>query len=1122
MGKKSSDETPQPTDADPTSGPGMMSTVALDEEGAAKVAASAPQLATGEVLAGRYRVTRYLARGGMGEVYEAEDLELGERIALKTIREGARENIAEERFKREIQLARKVTHPNVCRIFDVGFHVREDGKQVVFLTMELLRGETLFDRLRLEGKLSIGSTTELLRQLVAGLSAAHAVGVIHRDLKSTNVILVAKRTGGLRAVITDFGLAHGLGGNDGSRGRSLSSDSIVVGTPGYMAPEQIEGGVLSVRTDIYALGVLLFEMLTGVLPFEGETPMSLAAKKLTTPAPSPRKRRADLPAKWEKVVLACLERDPANRPESARAVLEQLGLLHDSYEELDGTMRVSKARRRVPLVRPALVLFAVVLSLIAVRLSREHTTPGARRAVATLPFQAKDDRAAAQPWVGAIAAELIAVTLQGNDALHSFDSESVNAALRDVGVRAGETPTAEQIQRLSAQLALDLVVTGRFRVAEDGVNVTVEAELRNAHTRRALVEVSEKGRLDDLAAALDRVARRVAQAAGVPAEQLGRGIGVTLPRHPAALREYIEAKQELERREARKAVAAATRGIADDPDNARLRLVRAEAYAESGDERHAIEEAKEARRCAASLPRLERLFVEAAASVAAQDRATAIAYYEQLRGEMPNDPEVLWRLVEQLTLAGRASEALQLIDQLRRMSLSRTLELRVDELEVDARIGVDDLDRALVVARDAVKAADAIGARQWRARGRYKECLVLDSLRRLDDARAACDETRHMAADAGERRLRGQAVNLIANIDLSQGKLAAARSGYEETLEVFRDLGDRSGEAMVLNNLGAVESADLDREAAARLWRQSLAIADELHDAIDAVPTRENLSEEALERLDWKNAITYAEEAQRTARATDDAAQLVEVTCRVAALYLEVGRGADADRQLDDLDAMVARFASPPSADLNCELLRADVEVGRGHLDAAVRSLREATGRVRAAQETSARAILGEALAHALAEAGDHQGALTALDTIGDHATARIDDSALRAAKMLRLRIELDSGPVAHLSSQIHELELGVHDEPDRHTALAQEIELERLRARAGTPSLAIRHLGEIGTRAAHLGAISLGLEAELYAAELTRSAGMRPSHAAIVDYAKRARAAGRPGWAQRAERLVE
>jgi tetratricopeptide (TPR) repeat protein len=1112
MAKKSRDDTPRPSQP----------TAQLDDASAAAVAASAPQLAAGEVLAGRYRIVRYLARGGMGEVYEAEDLELGERIALKTIREGAREGIAEERFKREIQLARKVTHPNVCRIFDVGFHTREDGKQVVFLTMELLRGETLFDHLRHEGKLSIGETTDLLRQLVAGLSTAHAVGVIHRDLKSTNVLLVPKDNGRLRAVITDFGLAHVLGGSDSTRTRSMSSSGIVVGTPGYMAPEQIEGGALSVRTDVYAIGVLLYEMLTGALPFEGGTPMSIAAKRLTTLAPSPRKRRADLPAKWDKVVLACLERDAADRPETARAVLEQLGLLHDSYEELDGTMRVSKSKRRVPLVRPAIVLLAIVLSFIAVRLSRERTTPGARRAVATLPFQATDIRARAQPWVGAIAAELIAVTLQGNDALHSFDSESVNAALGDVGVRAGDAPTAEQLQRLSEQLALDLVVTGRFRVAEDGVNVTVEAELRNAHTRRALVEVAEKGRLDDLAAALDRVARRVGQAAGVPLEQLGRGIGVTLPRNPAALRAYIEAKQKLERREARNAVDAAMRGITDDPENARLRLVLAEAYAESGDERHASEQAKEARRCAASLPRLERLFVEAAASVAAQDRVTAIAYYEQLRGEMPNDPEVLWRLVDQLTLAGRASEALQLIEQLRRMSLSRTLELRVDELEVEARIGTDDLDRALVVARGAVKAADAIGARQWRARGRYKECLVLDSLRRLDEARAACEETRHMAADAGERRLRGQAVNLIANIDLSQGKLPAARSGYEETLEVFRDLGDRSGEAMVLNNLGAVESADMDRDAAARLWRQSLAIADELHDAIDAVPTRENLSEEALERLDWKSAIVYAEDAQRTARATDDAAQLVEVTCRVASLYLDVGRGADADRQIDDLEAMVARFASPPSADLNCELLRAEVEVGRGHLDAAVRSLREATGRVRAAQETSARALLGEALAHALVEAGDHEGALAALDTIGEHATARIDDSALRAARMLRLRIELDHGPVARMPAQLRELELGVHEEPDRHTALAQEIELERLRARAGAAPLAVRHLNEIAIRATRLGAVSLGLEAELYADELSRTAGARPSHANIVDYAKRARAAGRPGWAERAERLAE
>ncbi len=221
-----------------------------------------PKLAAGEVVAGRYAVVRYIARGGMGEVYEAEDLELRERVALKTIRGEVEDPSAEDQFKREILLARKVTHPNVCRIFDVGFHQRADGERVVFLTMELLAGETLFERIRREGPLDLDQAAGIVRQIAAGLTAAHAAGVVHRDLKSGNVILVPKSQGGVRAVVTDFGLAHVLGGGD-ERGRSMSGSGGIVGTPGYMAPEQVEGGKLTARTDLYALGVVMFEMVTG-------------------------------------------------------------------------------------------------------------------------------------------------------------------------------------------------------------------------------------------------------------------------------------------------------------------------------------------------------------------------------------------------------------------------------------------------------------------------------------------------------------------------------------------------------------------------------------------------------------------------------------------------------------------------------------------------------------------------------------------------------------------------------------------------------------------------------------------------------------------------------------------
>lgn len=274
----------------------------------------------GDVVAYRFRIVRYLARGGMGELYEAEDLELHERVALKTIVSAiANDERSILLFKREVHLARQVTHSNVCRIFDV-FRHRPAGEgnpagEVVFLAMELLHGETLRDRLARDGRLSTADALSIVRQMAAGLAAAHRVGVVHRDFKSHNVMLVdpTPPERELRAVVTDFGLARRSAHDDQTSVALLGDASDVSGTPAYMAPEQVEGGPVTPAADIYALGVVLFEMVTGILPFSAETPLRTAIKRLQEPAPSPRTHRPDLDVVWEGTILRCLARAPEDR-----------------------------------------------------------------------------------------------------------------------------------------------------------------------------------------------------------------------------------------------------------------------------------------------------------------------------------------------------------------------------------------------------------------------------------------------------------------------------------------------------------------------------------------------------------------------------------------------------------------------------------------------------------------------------------------------------------------------------------------------------------------------------------------------------------------------------------------
>ncbi len=252
----------------------------------------------GDVLAGRFRVVRLLGGGGMGEVFEVEDLTASENLALKTLRpEIAADPALIERLRRELQLSRHITHANVCRVNELWNDKTSAGTPVVFFTMELLKGETLSRRLESGGPLSCSRALPIAKQVAAGLTEAHRLGIVHRDLKPGNVFLCNDG----RVVIMDFGLAFSL---DAGLGRRTQT-GVVMGTPAYMSPEQFAGRTMSVRSDVYAFGVTVFEMLTG----------------RNHPLVSPRSLVANIPPAWDKVILRCFENDPEKRPQSVSEVI---------------------------------------------------------------------------------------------------------------------------------------------------------------------------------------------------------------------------------------------------------------------------------------------------------------------------------------------------------------------------------------------------------------------------------------------------------------------------------------------------------------------------------------------------------------------------------------------------------------------------------------------------------------------------------------------------------------------------------------------------------------------------------------------------------------------------------
>lgn len=348
-------------------------------------------LRSGETLCDRFEIVRLLGEGGMGRVYEALDLDLGVRVALKTIRpQISSDPRTVELFKHEIQLARQITHPNVCRIFDLERH-RYGASQVTFLTMELLEGETLESRIQRDGAMHTGQALPLVQQMADGLSAIHEVGVIHRDFKPSNVLLVASGAK-VRVVITDFGLARAKAlavVSEFAAGSRLTTG--LAGTPAYMAPEQLIGGEISPATDIYAFGMVIYKMVTGRLPYATGTEFPILQSRLAEPYSSPRVHLPDLDASWEHGIIRCLEAEAALRYQNAMELVDTLSgrnndahsLTHFSGQTIQPQpLNPSPAWwQRIPWLRPwvLVTIIVLILSIAAADLiiRRQHISVGA-------------------------------------------------------------------------------------------------------------------------------------------------------------------------------------------------------------------------------------------------------------------------------------------------------------------------------------------------------------------------------------------------------------------------------------------------------------------------------------------------------------------------------------------------------------------------------------------------------------------------------------------------------------------------------------------------------------------------------------------------------------------------
>jgi len=477
------------------------------------------ELKTGTIFAGRFEVIEELGKGGMGKVYKVLDKEVNEKIALKLLKpEIATDEKTIERFRNELKFARKIGHPNVCRMYDLN---REGDTH--YITMELVSGEDLKSTITRIGQFPVGKAISIAKQVCDGLAEAHRLGVVHRDLKPQNIML--DKEGNAR--IMDFGIARSL------KAKGITGAGVMIGTPEYMSPEQVEVKDVDQRSDIYSLGVILYEMVTGRLPFEGETSIAIAMKHKSEAPQDPGKLNTQIPDELSRVILKCLEKDRERRYQSGGEVRSELEAIEKG---MPTTERVVPRRKPITskeitvtfsikkLFVPALAVLAIVVAVVII-LQFLPQKEIVKTSVAVISFENQTGEKSYDYLQKAIP-NLLITSLEQSKYLSVTTWERMHDLLKQIGKEDTETIESELGFELCRMEGVDAIVTGSFVKAGDVF--ATDVKVLDVKTKNLLKSAQSKG--EGVGSILDKQI-------GELSKEISRGVGLSEQKiEPAQLR----------------------------------------------------------------------------------------------------------------------------------------------------------------------------------------------------------------------------------------------------------------------------------------------------------------------------------------------------------------------------------------------------------------------------------------------------------------------------------------------------------------------------------------------------------------------------------------------------------
>jgi tetratricopeptide (TPR) repeat protein/predicted Ser/Thr protein kinase len=941
----------------------------------------------GNVIGNRYEVLQLLGEGGMGAVYKVRDREVDRVVALKVIRPdlASRPEIL-ARFKQELILARQVTHKNVIRLFDLG---EADG--VKFITMDFIEGRDLKSLLNEKEKFPPDEAVKIVAQISRALEAAHNEGVVHRDLKPQNIMMDAQG----RATVMDFGIARS------AEMPGMTQTGALIGTPEYMSPEQAKGERVDARSDLYTLGIIFYELLTGNTPHRADTALATLLKRTQERARPPIEHDSTIPQGISDVVMKCLEINTDNRYSSAREILEDLG-----QETRTGTRlrppsvagTTTTTATQVPAagllqrygkwiagIGVALVLITIVVIFRGNIFPGGKGVPGGTASLAILPFR-NGSGDASLDWLGPGLAEMLRSDLSQSPDLTMVSPDRLHDILRDLRITPNSDIDPATLRRVSQFTNANTVVTGQY--FKLGEQIRIEATLQDLQHQKNYPIKVEAPNEKDLLGIVDKLAQSIHSnlaAKSIFAKQTETKPFDLSSKNVDAVRNYTEGL-ELNRQgnylDALKKFQSATQA---DPNFALAYSGMAQTYAKLGYDKDAEKNSAKAVDLSENLPAQERYRIVASNAKLENNFDKAIEAYENLLKLSPNDLKVNFDLAALYEDKGALDQAHDYYAKVLANDPKYVDALlaigRVEIKRGNSQGSLDSLNRALSLS---IELNNQMGkATVLQALG-----IAYRLLNRPDDALQNYQQSLAIKRQIGDKRGAAASLGEIAVTEQSQGKLDAAQRDYQEALKVEQEIGDKSGmgitlmslgwldynrgkyeealkttkqslqiqqetgnedyQSHCLNNIGAILVAKGQYDDALTYYQQALQLREKLKNPGDIAETQQNLAETSAKLAQYEQALGYYLRALDLARNASDSRLAAIISSNMGTLFAYQGRfGAalssrqdalKAFQQLQDRTTAMAEVVGGYGASLS---LLGRGEEGRKSLDEAVKLARD-------------------------------------------------------------------------------------------------------------------------------------------------------------------------------------